>query len=137
MDFKLAKKLYKFGFRKKTLLVCYFWKPMGNPKGKWFIDTRKNFEKFCFTSDGSYIEGISYFPYPILEELIDACGDRFYKLKKTISGWKARGSRGKAFDCSKCKSRILPIITEISKTPREAVANLWIGLNRKIKNKTV
>lgn len=45
---------------------------------------------------------------PTLEELIEACGDKFILLKK----------HGKFWECVPCDN--------FGKTPKEAVANLWL-----------
>lgn len=55
------------------------------------------------------------FSPPILEELIEACGDEFDTLGKFNNGWAAETNFSR---------------TE-GKTPSEAVANLWLVLNRK------
>ena len=65
-------------------------------------------------------EGEPYHPY--LDELIEACGDRFDKLELTQSldgktkEWEATGDRY----WNGCGSN-----------PEEAVANLWLAINKK------
>lgn len=56
---------------------------------------------------------------PTLEELIEACGDKFFALKHHI-GWIAVGWDGPHLS-----------ITGVGKTPEEAVANLYLALNQK------
>ncbi len=55
---------------------------------------------------------------PTLEELIEACGDRFESLENN-NGWIASGGSNKN------------IIIKVGITPSEAVANLWLELNKK------
>lgn len=55
---------------------------------------------------------------PILEELIDACGDDFKWLQKGDGWWECCGET-ESFD------------NETGSTPTEAVANLWLALNSK------
>lgn len=62
---------------------------------------------------------------PTLSELIEACGDRFWRLIKTETKkewW--------IVECKNCAY----LIAVGGKTPQEAVANLWLELNKK--NKT-
>lgn len=54
---------------------------------------------------------------PTLSELIEACGDRFYSLVRKKSGGTYYASDGGEW--------ILP-----SETPEEAVAKLWLALNK-------
>lgn len=69
-----------------------------------------------------YIEDI---PVPTLEELIEACGDRFYGLVRTPEGFDVVGyPRG-----TPSKHGMYPV-TFSAKTPSEAVANLWLAINK-------
>lgn len=69
--------------------------------------------------------------WPILSELIEACGNRFEYLKKVhqqtgereISDrWEARGLLSEPDD----------YFTVIDVSPEEAVANLWLAINKKV-----
>lgn len=64
-------------------------------------------------------DGIPYI-FPTLSELIEACGDNLYALYNHVSSWQAY-SNSDLWD------------TEISEgeTPEEAVARLWLILNKK------
>ena len=53
---------------------------------------------------------------PTLHELLDACGERFYGLRLTGEGWEA--SDGEQAFIDPCK------------TADEAVARLWLALNK-------
>lgn len=57
---------------------------------------------------------------PTLSELIEACGDQFYELCKTDYDWIA--------NCYSDKNRV---VYERGDSPEEAVANLWLALNKK------
>ena len=61
---------------------------------------------------------------PSLSELIKACGDRFAMIGREENYWYARADEA----CNECSS------TQPSgegDTPEEAVANLWLSLNKK------
>lgn len=58
-------------------------------------------------------------PTPTLTELIEACGKKFKHLDKEGNKWYAYNISGYAKD-------------EGGATPEEAVANLWLSLNKKI-----
>ena len=61
---------------------------------------------------------------PALSDLIEACGDKFVKLEKVVSGWSARGTQGRYKD---------PISDQMvwgGINPEEAVAKLWLALNK-------
>lgn len=65
-----------------------------------------------------------YFYTPTLEELIYYCGDRFGMLKRTTG----KDIVWVAFD------NTIPVsdsIAEVGYSPEEAVANLWLKLNKK------
>lgn len=68
--------------------------------------------------DGS--RAVGEFAQPTLEELIEACGEDFQKLE-TIVGDKWQGVGG---------AGIRDIEVE-GNTPSEAVARLWLALNKK------
>ena len=54
---------------------------------------------------------------PTLEELIEECGDNLIDLTRTDDGWTTNSENS---------------LTQIEgKTPTEAVANLWLALNKK------
>ncbi len=62
---------------------------------------------------------------PTLEELIEACGDKFGQLIKYVDGWVAENN---------WKSFTEEGIVRQAKgsTPIEAVAKLWLGLNKSV-----
>ncbi len=97
LSYKLAKQLKEAGFPQDNL---YF----------YYVD--KNIE--CSWVRHTTGEGIAC---PTLPELIDDCGEEFYKLVNLNgdSGWHAEGHNFKG--------------GKIGKTPEEAVAKLWLKLN--------
>lgn len=72
-----------------------------------------------FPWKGPFFENEEYYReyYPTLSELIEACGDKFDALvsSERSGGWMATDGRGLSGDGS---------------TPEEAVANLWLELNK-------
>jgi hypothetical protein len=54
--------------------------------------------------------------YPTLSELIAACGNDFFRLESMMEGWECRGRN---------------VQNSYGSTPEEAVANLWLELNKK------
>lgn len=66
-----------------------------------------------------------YITLPTLSELIEACGEELEYLKKHINAWEAKGL--KTFED--------PIpdkhFRTLGETPSEAVAHLWLALNKK------
>lgn len=71
---------------------------------------------------GTYVLDNGGFYIPTLEELIDACGDDCSFLENKSSEWLAlsRAARGKTTGGA-----------GTGKTPSEAVANLYLALNKK------
>lgn len=55
--------------------------------------------------------------FPSLSELIEACGEGYFALERSQLGWQA--SRG-----------LEDVIVGPYKTPEEAVARLWLSLNK-------
>ncbi len=62
---------------------------------------------------------------PSLSELIEACGSRINNLERSLKGWIARGDRE--------SGDMIPdgFLTGEGPTPEEAVALLWLELNKK------
>lgn len=84
-----------------------------------------------------FIDGDDSVTKPTLSELIEACGDLFVSLhpnktifwnqatKKnefSIVDWRASGDS--------CEGNITPMHVSVGQTPEEAVANLWLELNK-------
>ncbi len=82
--------------------------------------------KYIIAELGSERTDSRYFP--TLSELIEACGGGFAKVERIP--WVDRGSRSWSASCSvmECED----IFAE-GETPEEAVANLWLKLNKKWK----
>lgn len=116
MEYELAKELKDAGFPQHSHLTSA-------PNGGCPHWMDKKYHKFpnelpdcdCFVA------------IPTLSELIEACGERCTYLWRTVEGW-ATGEAQKRgdhamFDANFCRAE--------GKTPEEAVARLWLGLNRK------
>jgi hypothetical protein len=75
--------------------------------------------------DGAYvIDHVQYYA-PTLEELIEACGEEFHALQQDhqkTGTWRAVPTRYKANN---------PNNFFLGSTPTEAVARLWLALNKK------
>ena len=109
MDYGLAKELKDAGFPIKDLCRVTQYA------------TGNNGEYECAYTELPAFESGSYSSlYPTLSELIEACGEHFESLVKikTNDGyeWKSRGYNYPNNGC---------------KTPEEAVARLWLALNKK------
>ena len=71
--------------------------------------------------DGSYNKN-DFIAIPTLSELIEACGDRFYSVVRALpNDWRAFSDRDDANT----------IATADGSTPEEAVAKLWLEINKK------
>jgi len=119
MNYELAKKLKDNGFPFRTSTTDNGIK-LAIPTSKKiieYLDTKKDIINF----------DDEWFFIPTLSELIDACGDRFMALDSGRSigerGWIAFSDDRKL---SKMKTK--------GKTPKIAVAKLWLKLNKKSKN---
>ena len=73
--------------------------------------------------EGNQEDPTGSFKIPTLSELIDACGERFYALTKARDGWMTQGFNNDEGDPAN-------MIIKRSDTPEEAVARLWIALNK-------
>lgn len=65
-------------------------------------------------------EGMAEMCYPTLSELIEACGENFYALWRSKNEWRASHKIGVLGDQDH----------EAGSTPEEAVAKLWLALNK-------
>lgn len=118
MNYKLALELKDAGFPQDNTRWSYC-KSLGKPsnlwkKGTWHIQLDSCEENYANSSE--------CYAWPTLEELIDACGGEFDRLKYNIDKkgvfWKAWGITKKGIEI------------EEAKTPLEAVAKLFIKLNK-------
>jgi len=103
MTYELAKKLRDAGYSQE------------DPRREPVTITNENVIEFLFKAKGDCYT-------PTLSELIEACGDVFYDLqqKPIKAGWEA--------------TAFLSYTTHAQgkgDTPEEAVANLWLALNKK------
>lgn len=102
MDYELALALKKAGFRQ-------FGDNSDNPRGYLNLTGGHT----CSDGDSVYL--------PALSELIEACGKEFWKLENT--GHKCWQAWSKPYDDK-------PYSVQ-DPTPEEAVARLWLALNKK------
>lgn len=100
LSYELYKKLKDAGFPKESFYVC----------------TACNFQQH----EGGHVEY-----EPILDELIEACGDKFYKLENRGTAWLAV-----SFDVIDDDPN--DYVKCIGKTAKEAVAKLYLELNKKV-----
>src|SRR3990167_6252827 len=98
MNYELAKKLKDAGFP----LKCEIY----------------GTKDFVFGIVVDYAKELQSIMYPLLSELIDACGDGLWSLTKHRNIWQTNWINGLAGETA-------------GKSPIEAVANLWLKLNEK------
>lgn len=103
MNYELAKQLKDAGFPQR--------------EGRWI----------CEHNDVIILKGAceSYY-YPTLEELIEACGDEFHCLILTTTGGI---DSNKKFWSAGYNDKVVDWQNGV--TPSEAVAKLWLALNKK------
>lgn len=79
-------------------------------------------------------EGKQFF-LPTLSELIEACGERFSEIEKDY--WEDGVGIVKGWRCwaTQVEEGVMPL-TGTGQTPEEAVAKLWLELNKKNHGKT-
>ena len=105
MYYKLAKELKDAGFKQYGDNIV---SSNGEPETLYESRTEDGVENYCYI--------------PTLEELIEACGGKFWRLQNEESYWIASGiirntETGGEFNNIE------------GKTPTEAVANLWLELH--------
>lgn len=102
MNYELAKELKDAGFPQGTKVISNA-KKCENP------NCLKGHDAFCHSA----------YP-PTLEELIEACGYKFYSLVYAMDNdWRCFSERDGDY-----------VNTADGKTPTEAVARLWLALNQ-------
>ena len=118
IDFELAKELKDAGFpQEKTAFVFYIVKT-GNAEPVHLLRVRYGLSGY------SDKEVLGCFDAPTLEELIEACGREFYSLVHEIS----RKGEWRTFSTPDDQNTIA---VQYSSTPEEAVARMWLALNKK------
>lgn len=126
MNYELAKKLKDAGFEQKD---GFSFGIHLNP----FSGKEESIEK-C-DSKNTTIDYDSWVYIPTLEELIEACGEDFdsldyYPKNKTEHKWVAFSSIDEK-TCEKCGSPLGNYKQAPGKNSSEAVAKLWLKLNKK------
>lgn len=111
MNYELAKELKDAGF----------------PNSRAWLDNGAGY----WVDKGEFV-----YEVPTLSELIEACGDNILGLHRTHgpdnnpNGWFA-DTHTHACDCGKTECQGFNWEHEEGATPEEAVARLWLALNRK------
>lgn len=105
MNYELAKKLKEAGFPQRfSVMEGYYYEMSGQT-----LPTVKN---------------------PTLSELIEACGEDFTMLSKDKKIWYAHGITSRAYEPNgDIEDEYMD--TFDGRTPEEAVAKLWLALNKK------
>jgi len=117
MNYELAKKLKDAGF--PQLAYAYSgW--LADKEDFYRIDDNGNYMGINIASISENVENLSY--CPTLSELIGACGDDFYGLKKGGSVWVVESTQNIRGESKWIGGNF---------TPEEAVAKLWLALNEK------
>lgn len=112
MNYKLAKQLKEAGFPQESL-----WTERDQEPSRYYNDNGKRIRYRHFESDTDI-------KIPTLSELIEACGDRFKSLARSIKGdfFVAEDAEENIDEC---------VAFQTGKTPEEAVVNLWLKLHVK------
>jgi hypothetical protein len=66
-----------------------------------------------------FTPGGMFYHIPTLSELVEACGDGFFSLSRHVNIWQTNWQDGMAGETA-------------GNTPEEAVAELWLKLNKKV-----
>lgn len=112
MNYTLAKELKDAGWNRQTRFHIVL-----SPKGE-----KKHYGRTKAQLLQMELVGHEVLPCPTLSELIEACGDKFKKLWRHTNGnWTAYVGTKTGKD----------VFTKDGATAEEAVANLWLALNRK------
>ena len=104
MDYELAKSLKEAGFPQAIKEDDFYF--MDGGTSHWHANIPTDFPHDRMTKDVS------------LEELIEACGDGYFMLEHTQHDWR-------------CWMGLNPRDGGLGSTPTEAVARLWLALNKK------
>ena len=107
MDYELDKRLKEAGFPQKPQFGDYEFRIVGNRMLLHGITKEENIDQ----------KNKNIFRVPTLEELIEACGNNFYSLSNSAY-WIVDSNKEGIEDI-------------YGNTPSEAVANLWLALNKK------
>jgi hypothetical protein len=115
LSYKLAKELKDAGWKQNNKFCAYC------------HTEQRHFYK---AEDGTTTEVVK----PSLEELIEACGDKFEVLRNYNKGWIAVGNSKGVSEGEAPDTHSAPLnegIEVLDKTPTEAVARLYLKLNEK------
>lgn len=115
ITYTTAKRLKEAGFPQNTMYASVL--PPENKGGKRIMQIMKR-EEYCNSYINLLSAGYDVVSMPFLEELIEACGEKFFSLTKHVESWQTNWIDGMAGETA-------------GSTPPEAVANLWLSLNEK------
>jgi hypothetical protein len=108
MNYELAKQLKEAGFSQGKLLDC-----------DTYINDDNSYTTYQYASPNALY-------LPNLSELIEACGDKFSSLTRSPRNtWYTSTPKGEG------KYEYEFVVGIEGSTPEEAVANLWLALNKK------
>lgn len=112
MNYELAKKLKDAGYKLKV---------------KMYRAVKKDNTLMTMGDiTGNEKEGEDYIFFPEVHELIEECGDKFEYLNRVNGGSWVAGTKDSPREETLGDSNYVS-----GKTPEEAVANLWLELNKK------
>lgn len=118
MNYEPAKRLKDAGFPQEDR--HWYWCSFTYPNTLWCINALKakklDKEYECMTAN------------PTLSELIEACGDVFCELRQLNPKYHSMPIDGMRWEAS--SPEVTPMLY-VASTPEEAVANLWLALNKK------
>jgi len=114
ITYELAKKLKDTGF------------PQVFKNGDYFSNEFPNAYRGIVGIDNSPLKSYGdIVKFPTLSDLIEACGDKFWKLEREIG-------QNNYIACGiDDKGEFITTSMDITLIPEEAVANLWLELNKK------
>lgn len=106
MTYALAKELREAGYSQEFKM------------GHWICDLELFDIQITDKAGDCYGDALIY--HPTLSELIEECGDGYFSLGRDTSGmWRCYMKKDQEY------------MTDIDPTPEEAVARLWLALNKK------
>ena len=123
MDYELATELKEAGFPQFWSDRHWFYNGRTSPPTLWCINALEHSERISHRADE---EATNFVACPTLTELIEACGERSNSLGGDVRSnewWAAERPEGLFVDTfpKRCTGA----------TPEEAVARLWLALNKK------
>lgn len=119
MNYELAKKLKDAGFPQDSN-----W----GVTGRSALYFEPSPQDSCPILKERHIENDSGTKIPTLSELIEACSESFYELRRLNQKYHSMPIDGMVWEAS--SPEITPMLY-VASTPEQAVADLWLALNKK------